>query len=208
MASRVNIIVGFSILLLLVVNIVFLDFAAFMPKTDSAASVEVTPTPTPLLDIPCGTKCQDLVDRKINEALLAQNNSGADARQDTVPVRAPKEFVISLGSGMTRNNEWEAIPGAEVYIDTDKYQKIRTVIFESSMYIPTANGRMYAKIFNATDKHDVWFSEMSMEGNTVIRPQATVSLDKGNKLYRLMAKSSLKYDALILNAVIRVITDE
>ena len=99
------------------------------------------------------------------------------------------------------------IGGVETEIDTALYPSISEVVFETYMSIPTANGVAYAKLFNVTDKHDVWFSEQSMETNVTTRKSSKIKLDQGKKLYRLMMKSTMGYESKLTNARIRIITE-
>ena len=99
-----------------------------------------------------------------------------------------------------------ALDGAQVYIDTALYDSIKRVTFEVFLRNPTGNGRTYAKLFNATDKHDVWFSEVYFEGGGLVRKEATITLEPGNKLYQVYLKSSLAYDVYVDNARIHIIT--
>jgi len=108
---------------------------------------------------------------------------------------------------MTSSKEYEVIGGVETEIDTALYPSISEVVFETYMSIPTANGVAYAKLFNVTDKHDVWFSEQSMETNVTTRKSSKIKLDQGKKLYRLMMKSTMGYESKLTNARIRIITE-
>ena len=75
------------------------------------------------------------------------------------------------------------------------------------MRIPTGNEVAYARLFNVTDKHPVWFSEVSLEGGT---PQLLISqpvaFDSGRKLYQVQMKTSLKYTAILDQARLHITT--
>ena len=194
-----------SFLLLLTVNIVMLDLAIFFGRTGAkpseiaATTVRVvaatTPSPTPT------EACLSSCEAKI-EALAK--------RLDELPVsetaKKTSEYYISLGSGTTKSSVWQDIAGVEAIIDTTNYSSIKSVIFEVFLNIPTANGSVYAKLYNVTDKHDVWFSNVSSEGPVLTKKEATITLEPGTKTYRVMGLSTLKYDANIENARIRILT--
>lgn len=200
-----------SFLLLLTVNIVMLDLAVFSSRTFSkptemaAIAVRVTATPAPIRE--CSPTCEaaiEALNRRI-DALPTMNTIVNDS-----PIvqtnNSGKEYNISLGSGTTKSNVWLDISGAEAVIDTANYPAIKSVTFEVFLNIPTANGTVYAKLFNVTDKHDVWFSNVSSEGPTLTKKEAVITLDSGAKTYRVMGLSTLKYDANIQNARIRIVT--
>lgn len=189
-----------SFLLLLTVNIVMLDLVVFLGRTTrpseiGATSIHVAAPPVPTEE--CSSSCEAKIDALVK-------------RLDELPVseiaKKTSEYYISLGSGSTKSSVWQDIGGAEAIIDTANYPSIKSVVFEVFLNIPTANGMVYAKLYNMTDKHDVWFSNVSSEGPTFTKKEATITLEPGAKTYRVMGLSSLKYDANIENARIRIVT--
>ena len=200
LAAKTGLIASF--LLLLTVNVVMLDLVIFWGRTArpseiAATTIRVSATPTPTQE--CSISCVAQIDalaRRVKEATssVPQANSSV------------KEYYISLGSGSTKSSVWQDIAGAEATIDTNNYPSIKSVVFEVFLNIPTANGSVYAKLYNVTDKHDVWFSEVSLEGPVLTKKEAAVTLEKGAKTYRVIGLSTLKYDANIENAKIRIVT--
>lgn len=199
-----------SFLLLLTVNLVLLDVMVLFgrkvigPSEIAATTIRVTPTPF-FSDV-CSTACQsniDVLSRKM-DALSQAGESTVNTL--TPPGNSVKEFYIPLGSGTTRSNVWQDIAGAEAVIDAANFPTIKSATFEVFLSIPTANGMIKAKLYNVTDKHDVWFSEVSGEGPTLTKKEASISLETGAKTYRVMGLSSLKYEANIENARIRIVT--
>ena len=82
------------------------------------------------------------------------------------------------------------------------------MVFEVSLYTPTGNQTAYARLYNVTDKHPVWYSEVSIEGGT---PQTKISnniiLDTGNKLYQVQMKTQLQARTNLENARVHIITN-
>lgn len=121
---------------------------------------------------------------------------------------ATKEFFVPLGSGSSTANEWADIPGATAYIDSLAYPSIKKAAFEVSLYTPTGNQTAYARLYNVTDKHPVWYSDVSIEGGT---PQTKLSnnitLDTGNKLYQVQMKTQLQFRTNLENARVRITTN-
>lgn len=116
-----------------------------------------------------------------------------------------KESVIALGSGVNQTDDWVDVSGASASIDTANYRAVKKVVFEASIAIPTGNQKAYVRLFNATDKHPVWNSELSMEGGTpklLVSPPIT--LDAGNKVYQVQMKTSLKYPANLTQSRVRI----
>jgi len=130
------------------------------------------------------------------------------------PTQAPakivpmvSEFFIPFGSGSGNATDWQDIPGLLAAIDTANYATNRTVTFEVSLRIPTGNQTVYARLFNATDKHPVWFSDVSLEGGTPsLIISSPVQLDNGNKTYQVQLKTSLGFLSNIDQARLRIVT--
>lgn len=192
-----------SFLLLLTANIVMLDLMVFFgrstrPSEVAVTTIRVSETPSP------AQECSSLCETKIDE--LRQKVDALTIRSPSVGKNIAKEYYITLGSGIVKSNTWQDVAGAEVVVDTANYSPIKSVTFEVYLKIPTANGKVYAKLYNVTDKHDVWFSEVSSEGPTLTKKEASISFEDGAKTYRVMGLSTLKYDASIENARLRIVT--
>lgn len=118
----------------------------------------------------------------------------------------PKELYIPLGKGSVSNMNWVELGGVEAVIDMDRYPDVESVIFEASMRIPTANGKAYAKLYNVTEKHDAWFSEVWAEGSEGYRAESgKVILSPGRKLYRVKMKSTMGYEAILDLARLKIL---
>lgn len=148
--------------------------------------------------------CVDLIRQATSSVAKQTTSSNISAALQSV---SAKEYYVTFGSGQTGNDQYEDVPGLTAYIDSTKYGKIKSVTFEATIRIPTANGRIYVQLFNATDQHPVWFSEVSAEGTTSqLITSPPITLDSGNKLYKVQAKTTLKYSSLIDQARIHIIT--
>lgn len=186
---------------LLALNVLFINYVV-LSRSKSETTKQVIFSENYLE--PCNELCQ----KQIVERVL--KNIPTSVQKQTVVEKQSvesKEYFIPLGNGKTASKEWSEIPGVEANINTFRYPKIKKVVFEVHLSIPTANGYTHAKLFNVTDKHDVWFSEVSMETNTVTRKEAEITLEPGEKLYRVMMKSTLGYEAVLTNAKIKIITE-
>jgi hypothetical protein len=130
------------------------------------------------------------------------------------PTKAPaktassvSEFFVPFGSGSGDATDWRDVPGLSATLDTANYGQNKTVTFEVSLRIPTGNEIVYARLFNVTDKHPVWFSDVSLEGGTpglvVSQP---VTLDAGNKTYQVQLKTSLGFLSFIDQSRLHIVT--
>jgi hypothetical protein len=116
-----------------------------------------------------------------------------------------KEYFVPLGNGSVQSQDWIDVPGMSATIDSTNYSKIKSVTFQISLRIPTANGTVYARLFNKTDQHPVWYSEVSSEGPiSTIKQASNISLDSGSKVYQVQMKNSLQYESIADSAQIKI----
>jgi hypothetical protein len=190
--------------LLMLVNILILDIKVTTPPAEKVQGGLPTPTAGFIEPNICPPACLEVISEATSPGL---------AKTTPIPKPSPvgptlKELYIPLGPGSTRSMEWVELTGIESVIDMANYPKIKSVIFEASLRIPTANGKAYAKLYNVTDKHDVWFSEVWAEGSLSFRAEsANISLSPGRKLYRVMMKSTMGYEAILDSARIKIILE-
>jgi len=118
-----------------------------------------------------------------------------------------KEYFVPLGTGTNATSDWADVVGASAYVDTAQYPKIKKVVFEATIAVPTGNQVAYVRLFNKTDGHPVWFSEMSMNttGPTLLTTQA-ITLDRGSKVYQVQMKTQLQYPANLNQSRIHITT--
>lgn len=188
--------------LLMLANILILDIQVFTPRKLSEVTPEVEkpqtlPTPRPEESNLCPPACLEVISEKYPTPMVTP-----------IIQAGAKELYIPLGSGSTKSTDWVELTGVEGVVDSANYPKIKSAIFEASLRIPTANGKAHAKLYNVTDKHDVWFSEVWVEGSTSQRVEsANIRLDSGRKLYRVVMKSTMGYEAILDSARIKIILE-
>lgn len=164
----------------------------FEQKTPS--SISMSPTLIPSQNSACPQSCV----REIYAATTSSKIISTQVPASNAPVSSSsvKDFYISFGSGSNANDDWQNVSGLQAYIDSNSYGNIKQVIFEASLHIPTGNEIAYVRLFNVTDKHPVWFSEMSLDGGEAkLLTSRPITLDPGNKLYQVQMKTQLKFTA-------------
>ncbi len=104
-----------------------------------------------------------------------------------------KEYYVPLGTGTNVTDDWTDVSGASAYIDTSAYNKIKEVRFEATVVTPAGSQRIWVRLYNATDKHPVWYSDVTTDASgPQLLTSPNITLDKGNKLYQVQMKSQLK----------------
>ena len=195
---------------LLLADLAVVNFKVFSPPKpilaptpESTPEAEVTTVSNaPLQEGGCSPDCLAAISAATKEAKAPV----AQPTQGTAVGLTVKEFYIPFGSGSTKNNEWVELPGVEAVIDSANFFSVKSIIMEATLRIPSANGRVYAKLYDVTNKHDVWFSEVWAEGSTNYRAEsAVINLSSGRNLYRLMMKSTMGYEAILDLARLKIV---
>lgn len=200
----------FILLLLILGNLFIIDIALFWnkdAKTTSSISVSspektinLTPTVSPNDD--CSDNCKNEIKKAVDLALLKTPVSKATTTNST------KESFITLGSGSSTADSWSDIPGAQSYIDSTAYGTIKTVTFEVSLHTPTGNQTAYARLYNVTDSHPVWNSDVTIEGGTPqLKISSPIKLDTGSKLYQVQMRTQLTSRTNLENARVHIISN-
>lgn len=119
-----------------------------------------------------------------------------------------KEHFIPIAGGLNAASDWTDVSGASVTLDSANYGSIKKVTFEASIYCPTGNQQVYVRLYNVTDAHPVWSSELSMSGSgPTLLTSPSVSLGSGSKTYIVQMKSQLRYPAELKMARLHIITN-
>lgn len=193
----------FLVFLLIFLNLMIINYFLYKNGTFSAQNKPVTIITTNILPTPaekiiqpqgksniCSDSCSDEIKQlkaamKLSQVVPAQSESN-------VVSTAVKEYFVAFGTGSVQNTEWTDVPGAVATIDSTNYPQIKTVTFEATPSVPTGVGTAYVRLYNTTDKHPVWFSEISIDGSaTKLLTSSPISLDSGSKIYQVQMKNSL-----------------
>jgi hypothetical protein len=173
---------------IIICNIIILDL--FLIKTLFQTKTSVLGESTLIGTDQCPNSC------------ISQFKNYLNLQSDTA-----KEYFIPLGSGSNLSDNWTDITGAEATIDTSQYRQIKKVIFEATIQVPTGNQTVWVRLFNVTDKHPVWYSEISMNGTgPILLTSQPISLDVGNKTYQVQMKNQLQFTASLNQSRIRLQT--
>lgn len=177
----VFLIIGFLVVVLLL-NILYLNFA-FLKKEkqdiSSKSSTSVTPTNTGSEITVIPTQTQTAIP---TSSQTSQTSS------------AVKDYFIPLGSGTNQTSDFNDVAGATASVDFGGYQNIKEIRFEASVNVPTANQSVTVRLYNSTDKHPVWNSEVNMNGgaSSYLNSEPLI-YDIGLKTYQVQMKTQLKY---------------
>jgi len=197
---------------LVLINLIFLDILLF--KGQKTEVIERTVS-VPLVENACPVSCLSEISNATKAATLSIRPTAKPTPTPTVKATSQtqtsssvKEFFVPFGSGSNSSDDWQDIAGLKATLDLVNYGSIKTVTFEATIRIPTGNETAYVRLYNATDKHPVWFSEVSLEGGTpALLTSKPITLDSGNKTYQVQMKTSLKFQAFLDQSRLHIITN-
>lgn len=175
----------------------------------SSPSTPSTPTPaSPALPETqsCPFACLNLIETATLSAKPA-TSSPSTATSQTSKV---KDYYIPLGaSSFYSVNEWADVPGLEASLDPANFGRITKVVFEASVHVPNGNEDVWVRLYNATDKHPVWFSDLFFPTDTSINflSSPAITLDSGSKLYKVQMKTQFKMSASLDQSRIHITTE-
>lgn len=173
------------VLIVLVINVIVLD-VIIARNISNNAMVLGTSTSDP---------CPQACIARINQV------AGSSTRAAT------KENYVPLGSGTNATDEWTDVAGASASVDTAAYGKIKQVTFEATVAIPAGSQRVWVRLFNATDKHPVWYSELTTDSAAPqLLTSSPISLDQGNKVYQVQMKTQLKALTTLVQSRLRIVS--
>ncbi|MGH7246115.1 MAG: hypothetical protein ACREGI_04235 [Candidatus Levyibacteriota bacterium] len=115
-----------------------------------------------------------------------------------------KEYFISFGLGGNHASDWADVPGAQAKIDFGNYQQVKSITFETSVNVPTNNETVSVRLYNKTDNHPVWYSEVTTTSDVFVSSQPIV-YDTGTKVYQVQMKTQLVAPANITLARLHII---
>lgn len=195
----------FALFISIFINLLVLDAKIF--GVAQWLGIESIPTPTPqtvaVLNQQTEGTCSPACVSQIGEA-----TSSLNLGNKTVPVGGGsqvKEFFVPIGSITSSSEDWEDT-GLLVIIDTAKYGRIKETYFEASAN-STNNQIVYVRLYNVTDKHLVWNSELTFpNAQTAAFLSTPITLTSGNKAYKVQMKTQLRYTANLNQSRIRILT--
>ena len=142
---------------------------------------------------------------------IKQATAAATAKTQTTTTinTGVSEFFVPLGSGSVASTEWQAVTGAQAYVDTRNYGRIKKVTFEASVNVPTGNETVNVMLFNMTAGHPVWNSTVFFSGgtNAQLLISQPITLDPGNNLYQVQMQTQLTFPANLNQARIHILTN-
>lgn len=205
------------ILVLIFLNLVYLD--VLFIRGGNVKTIERIITDPFSVKTNSGDYCSpDCVDTKISNAIAKLKITGSITPIATpIPTKtvvqtsnssAPREYYIPFGSASQSSTDWANVSGLSASVDSTSYPNIKAVVFEVSLHVPTGNETASVRLYNITDGHPVWASQVDFLGSTqsVLKTSDPVTLDSGNKIYQVQILTQLDYPAVIDQSRLHITT--
>lgn len=212
--QRILVKIGIALLIIAFIDLVYINYwvlkqsnlnSASQEQKEPIAQLEEKRTVETLESPPAAPQASPK--ENIGPSPIVKTETVVEKQTQTIVQTAQKEIFIPIGSGSTFKSDYEDLAGLEVTIDSAKYSLIESAVFEASIWVQDGNGKMFAQLYNTTDKHPVWFSEIaasSSKSTLVTSPKIT--LDNGSRTYKVQAKTNLtSYAAHVENARIKIV---
>ncbi len=194
---KIGFLVTGIVILILLANVVYLNFILVKDKSVTSSNISVSQSSLPSSS-PFPTALQTPAS---TSTATSQSNSPTIAVQNSI-----RDYFIPLGSGTNQTSDWADVPGAQATVDLTQYQNIKEVRFEASVSVPTANESVSVRIFNQTDRHPAWNSEVTMlGGSSAYLTSSSITYDTGSKLYQVQMKTQLQAPANLTQGRIHII---
>lgn len=196
---------------LILLNLIYIDILTFKgPKSDIIPTTPPIQKPIQKENDVCPQSCvSQIYEATSSYKPTSQPSATTTSKTVDVSTSKVKEFFVPFGSGSNSSSDWQDVLALQSYIDSANYGDLKSVTFEASVHVPTGNQTASVRLFNATDKHPVWSSEVLFNGGGT--PQFLISkpitLDQGNKLYQVQMKTQLQFQAILDQARVRITTN-
>ncbi|MBI4098346.1 MAG: hypothetical protein HY426_04905 [Candidatus Levybacteria bacterium] len=162
------------LILVVLVNLILVYFLIFSPKQNQNKEIEkslptssLSPSPTP------------------------QPSPTPKPVSNSVQAPRIKDQFIYFGSGSSSSGDWKDVGGLQATFNLGDYVNVKEIRFEASVSV-VASQMVYVRLFNKSDNHPVWNSEVTAkDGLTSYVVSEPILYDKGEKIYQVQMKTQL-----------------
>ena len=189
--KRAFLIIG-VLVLVVAANLIIIYFLVLKPKQSTSKQI--------FQPIPTAVPSPTVVSKSPTTTLKPQSSEAI--RNPTV-----KDQFISFGSGTSTSPDWVDVGGLQASFDLGSYTNIKEIRFEASVSVPTANEIVWVRLYNKSDNHPVWNSEVTAKGASSYSVSDPILYDKGEKTYQVQMKTQLQYSANLGQSRLHIILE-
>lgn len=190
------------VIIFLLADIIYINTSVIRNSTNQTNQSQTMPLQNSQTTTNIKTPCVNCaINTPVSTAVPIQKSTSSNTTSPRV-----KEYFIPLGSGTNSSSDWQDITGAQALVNFNNYQNIKEVRFEASVTVPNASQIVWIRLYNKTDQHPVWYSDLSSNGNSqsylVSNP---IVYDSGDKTYQVQMKTQLSAPTTLDQARIHII---
>lgn len=201
---------------LVFLNLLALDWSWFTDKSKGKETVAEQVTKE-VATIPenCALNCQQVITEKIQEELAKTSPSAGQSSvlpTDTLTVKTPtsgqqKIIYVPLASdGTTVLTSWTDIIPSEFYFDLANYPGIKEIHFETYLQAVNGSAKVYARLYDATNKRGVDYSDLSTANGVFSRLESSaITIWRGNNKYTVQLRSENGTEVQLKDAKLKII---
>lgn len=187
---------------LVVVNLLLLDWFFFRPQATPNQQISIRPTLTPAvmgeessID-QCPSACTQEIQQTVREEIASLPLSTPAPVRTSTPKTTPAAtikttYVAINSSGSTTSTSWTDISGTDFYFDLSDYPTAKNVRWEASLQSYLSSDPAYLRLYDVTNKRAIDGSDLSTHSPSYEYLRSSdLSIWRGNNLYRIQAKGS------------------
>jgi hypothetical protein len=203
MINRLSKVFPWLLGIIIIANLVFLDFMLANQKRSESLAVVSVPSGQPEKEttaatISC-TTCQSYIQGEVAKQVAAIPTKPGSGLVTSIPVPTstvsistnPKIFYLPLSiSGSTVLTDWFDVPASDFYFNLTDYPGAKSVTWEAYLKSVNSPAKVNVRLYDVTNKRGVDYSDLSTQSATYVLLQSSaISIWRGNNLYRVQVKA-------------------
>lgn len=193
---------------LVLINLFFLDWQLLNQK--EAKEAETNAVDNPVVANSCGEACEEIIAGKVNEAVAKITPPVAVVTQKVTSVSSgvqTKVAFVPLGAeGAVSSISFADITPSEFYFDLESYPGAKEVRFEAYIMALNPGTKIYARLYDQTNKRGVDMSDIQTSSGTYERQESSgIVIWRGNNKHTVQLRSVNGTEARLKDAKLRII---
>lgn len=207
MQKGLKIVIGLLGILILG-NLFFLDWQ-LLNKKEVGSTKTVNVLEKPVVVNSCQEACEDLITQKVDEAVAKITPPVAVVTQKVTNVSSgsqTKVAYVPLGAeGSVSSVSFADIVPSEFYFDLENYPGVKEVRFEAYIKASGPGTKIYARLYDQTNKRGVDLSEIETSSGTYERQESSgIVIWRGNNKYTVQLRSVNGTEASLKDAKLKI----
>lgn len=203
------------------INLLFLDYFWFLSK-DKVGQIDRVLKENFSVSLPsdsggCAEACQEAISQKIREELAKETLSAGQSSVSPffLPSPCPTQanvfqakvlYMPLLSEGTTVSTAWTDIDPSVFYFDLSHYPDVKEVKFETHLMALHGSAKVYARLYDVSNKRGVDFSELETQSSSFARLESGgLAIWRGNNQYTIQLRSANGTEARLRDSRLKII---